>query len=879
MIRVLSSVSRAALAIVVFLVVLAVLRWRPVHAEPPWDVRALPLYAPAIVLGIAAALTARSRRRRWPVAPLGWSLVAAVAVLATTVGLRSGGLSAAASTPQGSTYTLPPGAIDVTGQDLRRLPPGRHWTLVWTGPLRAPASGRYRLWAVGSGRLRVEVDGQVLLHAEGESFDAGAEIPLGQGSHALAVTLEQRGPGLGLRLGWVRPKRDGSPGGASDVVSPRYLGMPGSWLPWALTDVLAVLVAALVAALALAIPWDQWRRPREGAAVTAGEIMVSACGYVVLVAALSWPLVRDLGAFGPVDRVDGRLNAWILAWDASALLHRPLAVFQAPIFHPLPDSLAFTENLLLPAALMTPLTLVGGPMLAYNLLLFASAILSGIGTQLLVRRVTADRLAAFVAGAAFAVGGHRWVRMAHLHVELTWLLPFALLALDRFWERRELGRALVLGVVLALQGWSSVYVGAMTATVVAVGATLMLPLLRPVEIARLGAGLALAALLLAPVARPYLRMRAFEGMEFTLRDQAVYATTPESYAAGAGRIYAELTRRHLDGARVRDPLFPGLALLVLGLAGVAAAPRRYRLVGLSAALVAVWISLGPETAAYRFLHDHVVFFHGIRALGRFSLVAILALSVFAGLALAGCRRRLVWAALAALVVESANVPARHGIWEPPTVAAHWLAGRPGAVAYLPLGQDDTRAMLQSTAHFRPLVNGDSGFVPRAYARATELLSGPGVSADGLRLLRALDVRDVVAPPGFPLPLLRRFGGESVYGVPPGETALPADPGTPVSTLWGRDGVTVDLGDARDVSAVFFEIDDRPWVEAPRVAVSIDGERWEGVRSEASLARAVLSLCRDPRHGLGVVQTAATRARFVRIDPALPARPGALWVSP
>jgi hypothetical protein len=368
-------------------------------------------------------------------------------------------------------------------------------------------------------------------------------------------------------------------------------------------------------------------------------------------------------------------------------------------------------------------------------------------------------------------------------------------------------------------------------------------------------------------------------MEFTLRDQAVYATTPESYAAGSGRIYAELTRRHLDGARVRDPLFPGLALLVLGLAGLAAAPPRYRLVGLSAALVAVWISLGPETAAYRFLHDHVVFFHGIRALGRFSLVAVLALSVFAGLALAGCRRRFVWAALAAIVVEAANVPARHGVYEPPTAAARWLAGRPGAVAYWPLGQDDTRAMLQSTAHFRPLVNGDSGFVPRAYARATELLSGPGISEDSLRLLRALDVREVVAAPGFPLPLLQRFGPESVYAVPPGETARPADLGRAVSTLWGDGGVTADLGEVGEVRSVSFELDDRPWVESPRVAVSIDGQRWEGVRSEASLARAVLSLCRDPRHGLGVVQLPATRARFVRIDPTLPARSGTLWIVP
>lgn len=814
MLRLVSAISRAGLALVVFLLVLAVLRWQPVHAEPPWDVRALPLFAPAVGLGIVAALTARRRRRPWPVKPLAWALVAAVAALAVTVRERGGGLAAEAISPQGATGGLAPAAIDVVGPDLRDLPSGRRWTLVWAGRLRAPASGRYRLWAVGTGRLHVAVDGRALLNAEGGSFEAGLETPLGLGDHDLRVSFEEQGPGLRLRLGWTLPTRDGSPGNRSDVISPRYLGEPGHAASWMVTDILAILVAALVALLVLAVPWDA-RRPVGGAsAVTTGELAVSACAYLVLVTALSWPLVRDLRSFGAVDRVDGRLNAWILAWDAHALVHRPLSIFQAPIFHPLPDALAFTENLLLPAALAAPVTLAGGPVLAYNLLLFASAILSGIGVQLLARRVTGDRLAAFVAGAAFAVGGHRWIRMAHLHVELTWLLPFALLALDRFWEHRDLRRALLLGVVLALQGWSSVYVGAMTATAVATGAALMLPRLQPREAARLAAGFAFAALLLAPVAGPYLRMRAFQGMEFTLQDQAVYATTPESYAAGSGRVYADLTRRHMDGARVRDPLFPGLALLVLGLAGLAAAPRRYRLVGVSASLVALWISLGPETGAYRFLHDHVVFFHGIRALGRFSLVAILALSVLAALALSGCRRWLVWASLAAIVVEAANVPARYGVDEPPTAAAHWLAGRPGAVAYLPLGQDDTRAMLQATPHFRPLVNGDSGFVPRAYGRATELLSGPELSEDGVRLLRALDVREVVATHDLPLPLLQRFGGESVYAVPEGEGAQPVDPGRAVSVHWDMAGITADLGEVADVGHIAFDLDDRPWVESP-----------------------------------------------------------------
>src|SRR5262249_33003032 len=154
-----------------------------------------------------------------------------------------------------------------------------------------------------------------------------------------------------------------------------------------------------------------------------------------------------------------------------------------------------------------------------------------------------------------------------------------------------------------------------------------------------------------PVVRPYLRMRAFEGMEFTLPDVAAYAATPESYAASGTRLYGPLTQKHLDPSRVRDTLFPGLAILVAGLAGLASAPPRYRAVAVAASAAAIVFSLGPETASYRFLHEHVVLVRGVRALSRFSLLPVLALCVLAGFAL-GRRRAATLVAFALFALES-----------------------------------------------------------------------------------------------------------------------------------------------------------------------------------------------------------------------------------
>ena len=827
----------------------------------------MPLGGLAVVLGCLAAVTARERRpasvRPWAIA----AVVSGTVLIAIALARGPAGLPAQAEGPEGPLASLAPGAVDLIGRDLG-VDPVRKWTVRWAGALRVPESGHYRLWATGRGAVEVDVDGRPALRGEGDALVAGADVGLTHGEHEIAVVLRRVGPGPRLRLGWTRPD------GASEVIPPRYLGAPRSPWWWRLTDALALLLAASVAGLAWVLPWDRPRPLPAAGQVIGREIGWSLVGHTIAAAAMSWPLVTDLAGSGVMDRPDGRLNAWILAWDVHALLHDPARLFQAPIFHPLPDALAFSENLLLPAVLGAPAILMGGPVLGYNLVLLASLALSGLGTQLLVRRASGDRWAAFVGGVFFAVGAHRWIRLAHLHAQVTMFLPLALLALDRFHEKRTWKRALLVGVLLGLQGLSSVYLGAITALALAVA--IAAGAFRARDLVKMAAAFLLAAMILAPVAWPYLRMRAHQGMEFALADIALYATTLESYAASGTRLYGPLTQRHLDPERVQDALFPGVTLLILGIAGLARAPRRYRVVALAAAVVAIVFSLGPETAFYRFLHEHVVLVRGVRALSRFSLVPVLALSVLAGFALA----RRFWLsilALATFAIESTLVPIRYAPAPPRSEVAEFLRGRSGAVAYLPLGERDTEVMLAGVVHFRPMLNGDSGFMPRPYSRAMELLQPP-LGAEALRYLRAVDVRDVVSRADEPLPLAATFGGERVYGVPEGERAKVPMPGTLAGpTEWGRDGIVVDSGASRKIHRVTFEIGDAEWIAAPWVDVSADGVAWERLIAEASLADAVVSLGQDPRHGRGEVRFAARTARWVRVDPRVPARPPLVWV--
>ena len=859
---------RAALALVVALLVLAVLRWAPVYAEPPLPVRALPLAGPAVVLAVLVALTARERPPR-PLGPFVAALLACAAMLGLLVARRPpAGLPAEVSDSSTAVGRLPPGPVEVSGPFLRELPPVRRWTFRWAGPLRVDEPGTYRLWVTGRGRVEVSLDGRPALVAEGDPLQAGADVGLSAGEHRLEVVLHRTGPGPRLRLGW-------SHGARNEMIPPRRLGPASGKVGWRLTDVLALAVATLAGVLVFLAPWERPRALPASSPVTRREVGLSLAGHAVLVALMSWPLVLDLAHAGVTDRPDGRLNAWILAWDVHALLHEPTRLFQAPIFHPLPDTLAFSENLFLPAVLSAPFQLLGGPVLGYNVVLLLSMIVSGLGAQLLVRRVSGDRFAAFVGGAMFAVGAHRWIRLAHLQAQVTLFLPFALIALDRFWAKRTLARALLVGLMVALQALSSIYLGAITALALASAVLVGLVAgLKARDLLRLAAGGALAALILLPVARPYMRMRSFYGVEWSMADVATYSTTLESYVAAGTRVYGPIGQRHLDPERVQDTLFPGLTVLLLGLAGLAVAPRRYRAVAVVASGLAILVSLGPQTPVYRFLHEHLVFVRGVRALSRFSLLPVLCLDVLAGIALSGRRHALAVAALALMLVESSNVPIRYAKYEGPPEWSRWLAGRPGAVAVLPLGEGDTQAMLDGTAHFRPLVNGDSGFVPRPYTRAMELLQEP-LGVDGLRLLRAVGVSDVASRSDEPLPVQARFFEARIYAVPPGPAAVAVSPGGAAPTLWSADGIMLDLGESRPVERIGFELSEADWIPRPHLAVSIDKEAWTSVDATASLADATLSSMKDPRHGLGEVRFARQTARYFRLDPRLPARPGPL----
>ena len=124
-----------------------------------------------------------------------------------------------------------------------------------------------------------------------------------------------------------------------------------------------------------------------------------------------------------------------------------------------------------------------------------------------------------------------------------------------------------------------------------------------------------------------------------------------------------------------------------------------------------------------------------------------------------------------------------------------------------------------------------------------------------------------------------FGDERIHAVPDGGRGGAAAAGASGRgpRPGRRAGAVIDLGAPRMVRRVVFEIAEAEWVAEPSLEVSLDGARWERVAATASLADAVAALYADPRAGRGEVRFAPREARWVRLDPRVPARPPLLWV--
>ena len=164
--------------------------------------------------------------------------------------------------------------------------------------------------------------------------------------------------------------------------------------------------------------------------------------YTLLTILLAYPLSVTAGRHLIGTGNDDMLIMWILAWNTHALVTQPLSIFDANIFYPNANTLAYSENLIGSAFFAAPvLWLTGNPVLAVNVVALLSCVLCGLGAYVLGRRVGLSATASVLAGLIFAFSPARFLRFSQIHLTVVQWIPFTLASLHAYLDggrRRDL---------------------------------------------------------------------------------------------------------------------------------------------------------------------------------------------------------------------------------------------------------------------------------------------------------------------------------------------------------------------------------------------------------------------------------------------------------
>lgn len=508
------------------------------------------------------------------------------------------------------------------------------------------------------------------------------------------------------------------------------------------------------------------------------ELLPVGAAAVALTAVLMYPISLHPGAFARTDNADGEFGVWNVAWVARTLVVDPRHVFDANIFYPHRWTLAYSESNLATSVLALPgYWLTRSPFVAYNSAVLLMCVLSVMATSALVRRLTGSRGAALVSAIGFAFCPYVMANTAEIQLMMTAGLPLTLLAFHRYADRPAAGRAVVLGSAVALTGLFCGYYGIFVGLAVGWAALVVAQTRRRWRSAGYWSGLALAALVavaaVLPFFAPYVALKRRYGWTRPLADSRPYSANWQSYLASGAHAHRWMLPWVREWEAVLFPGFLVLALAAVALVSVARerpAPaaaadpppggrtETLLLYGSMAAL-ACWLSFGPRAGLYAWMYRLLpLLFSMLRAPNRFGLLVSFGLAVLAGLGAAALEGRaghprLVATGLClltALDVAAVPVPATP-VPAIPSVYAVLRRLPPGPVLELPIFWRhnawfrNTRYMLYSTAHWKPLVDGYSDFVPPEYGAMAETLS-EFPTPESFAILHRLGVRYVMVHP-------------------------------------------------------------------------------------------------------------------------------------
>jgi hypothetical protein len=371
------------------------------------------------------------------------------------------------------------------------------------------------------------------------------------------------------------------------------------------TDVAAAPISVIPAARpATEDESEQISRPRFWRALTWRDVL-ALLSFVAVALFITAPLWLNLDHELRDDPQDQAFFEWMLAHGARVLTDGVYPFFSDRMNYPDGVNIMANTSVLAVSLPMTPVTVLFGPHVAFNLFLTLALALTGISWYLVLsRQFVTWRLAAWL-GALFCTFAPSMISHAggHPNIVMQFLVP---LIIWRTLELRTPGRALRNGLILAgllvWQAFINLEILFMTAVGLGIFCTVMWlsrrrrhpgearAFLRGLAVA----GLAALAVLVYPLSVQFLGPQNYQGLPQFVRN---FGADLGSFTAYAQRSVAgnEVTAARLAQNAAEENAFFGWGLVILFFGLVVWMRRTVAVVTLAAiALLFAAMSLGPR---------------------------------------------------------------------------------------------------------------------------------------------------------------------------------------------------------------------------------------------------------------------------------------------
>ena len=188
-------------------------------------------------------------------------------------------------------------------------------------------------------------------------------------------------------------------------------------------------------------------RVSEGRAGLQAALLYLIGALIVTWDAWAAPTTRWIGGC-----CDPEQSIWFVRWVPYAMAHGVDPLFTHQLNAPDGVNLMWNTSILPWSLIATPITLLAGPILAYNVLILGAIVASALAARLVVGRYVQGSMAPLVGGAVYGFSPYV-ISHASLHLNLTlaWLPPLVLLVFDDLLVRRRHSPRR-LGIALGLLG-------------------------------------------------------------------------------------------------------------------------------------------------------------------------------------------------------------------------------------------------------------------------------------------------------------------------------------------------------------------------------------------------------------------------------------------